>query len=338
MSQQASYFKIGVFVIFAVALSVSSVIVFGSGAFKPEPIRIETYFDTTVTGLEVGAKFLVRGVNFGDVESIQLARNAYGLEPSDPAFLQFGRVIVVVIAVAPEHMLDSDPEVRQVRLQQLIGEGLRLRFASQGLTGVAYLDGDFLDPEDYPPLEVPWEPRFPYIPSAPSTFDSIAESFSTIARNLEKVDFEATFDELNGLIADIRTTAENLNRSLSAEHLDQVVADIRAGIDSFKSSMESVQGVAESVENEIQSAEFRATITHLEEATAQMPAGVAELNSLLRRLNNYIAGSYTDVDITLSNLRLISDGIRQLTDMAKKYPSQILFGNPPNESRPGGDR
>ena len=73
MSEKASYFKIGVFVIFAIVLAVVSVIVFGSGAFDPEPVRIETYFDTTVTGLEVGANFLVRGVDFGEVESIEFA-------------------------------------------------------------------------------------------------------------------------------------------------------------------------------------------------------------------------------------------------------------------------
>ena len=87
---------------------------------------------------------------------------------------------------------------------------------------------------------------------------------------------------------------------------------------------------------EIQSEEFQATLTNIEQTTARLPSGVDELNALLRRLNNYAAGSYGDIDTTLANLRLISDGIRQLTDLAKRYPSQVLFGNPPNKTRPGG--
>ncbi len=338
MSEKASYFKIGVFVIFAVVLAVGSVVVFGSGVLDPEPIRIETYFDTTVTGLEVGAKFLARGVDFGEVESIEFARTAYSLDPMSDDGLRYGRYIVVVIAMSPANIAVTDPEQQRLQIQRLIAGGLRLRFASQGLTGVAYLDGDFLDPEDYPPFDVPWEPRHPYLPSAPSTFGAIAESIDTVARNLGEVEFQETFDELNGLLADIHVTVDNINNSLSGERLDSILTSIDEGMESFSAAMVSVQEASASLNQEIQSEEFQATLTNIEQTTARLPSGVDELNALLRRLNNYAAGSYGDIDTTLANLRLISDGIRQLTDLAKRYPSQILFGNPPNKTQPGRDR
>ena len=111
-----------------------SVVVFGSGVFDPEPVRIETYFDTTVTGLEVGAKFLVRGVDYGSVESIEFATSAYGLDPMSDEALAYGRYIVVVIAMSPSNLSVTDPEEQTAWYERLIAGGLRLRFASQGLT------------------------------------------------------------------------------------------------------------------------------------------------------------------------------------------------------------
>ena len=32
---------------------------------------------------------------------------------------------------------------------------------------------------------------------------------------------------------------------------------------------------------------------------------------------------------TVENLRQISDNLRMLTDSAKRYPSQVVFGEPP---------
>ena len=61
MTGRASPRTIGLFVLAGLGLAVASVVVFGSGAFEPEPFMVETYFDTSVTGLEVGGKVLLRG-------------------------------------------------------------------------------------------------------------------------------------------------------------------------------------------------------------------------------------------------------------------------------------
>src|SRR3712207_8065436 len=42
--------------------------------------------------------------------------------------------------------------------------GLRVRIAAQGITGVNYLELDFIPPDRYAVRTVPWQPKFPYIP------------------------------------------------------------------------------------------------------------------------------------------------------------------------------
>ena len=43
--------------------------------------------------------------------------------------------------------------------QTAVQLGLRARLASQGITGLSYLELDFVDPARYPALDVPWKPK-----------------------------------------------------------------------------------------------------------------------------------------------------------------------------------
>ena len=46
----------------------------------------------------------------------------------------------------------------------MITKGLRVRLASQGITGAAFLEADYIDPEKFPPMEIIWEPKTYYVP------------------------------------------------------------------------------------------------------------------------------------------------------------------------------
>jgi phospholipid/cholesterol/gamma-HCH transport system substrate-binding protein/paraquat-inducible protein B len=73
-------------------------------------------------------------------------------------------------------------------LKQLVKRGLRLRLASNLLTGQAYLQGDYLDPNRYPVMSVPWDPEHFYIPSAPGELTTLKQSVDRILIRLEKID------------------------------------------------------------------------------------------------------------------------------------------------------
>ena len=57
-----SYFKVGLFVILGLMTIVTGVIVFGAGKFLKKKIIIESYFNQSVQGLEVGAPLKFQGV------------------------------------------------------------------------------------------------------------------------------------------------------------------------------------------------------------------------------------------------------------------------------------
>ena len=70
MSTKPHYFRIGIFVILALALVVAAVVVFGAGLLAQDKMYFETYFDESITGLSVGSPVEFRGVRIGQVETI----------------------------------------------------------------------------------------------------------------------------------------------------------------------------------------------------------------------------------------------------------------------------
>ena len=77
MSQKANYFKLGLFVIGALVAGVVVVLVIGSGRWFERKITIETYFNESVQGLDLGSKIKFKGVVIGDVTKISFTYGQY---------------------------------------------------------------------------------------------------------------------------------------------------------------------------------------------------------------------------------------------------------------------
>ena len=71
MSKRANTTVIGAFVIGAIALILSAVVLIGTGQFFNERIVVVTVFEGSVTGLQVGSPVEFRGVPVGTVKGIK---------------------------------------------------------------------------------------------------------------------------------------------------------------------------------------------------------------------------------------------------------------------------
>ena len=69
MSQKARFFKIGIFTFAAIGILVFAIVIFGAGAMFKEVILLETYFNESVQGLDIGSPVKFRGVSVGQVKS-----------------------------------------------------------------------------------------------------------------------------------------------------------------------------------------------------------------------------------------------------------------------------
>jgi len=211
MGTKPNYFKIGIFVIVAVILILAAVVIWGSGLFAEEKVYFETYFDESISGLSVGASVENRGVKIGRVERITFARNEYEMPTLDGTISKYEPYVMVVASAEAQNFPALTPQERKARIKQLASRGLRLRLTSNLLTGQAYLEGDYLDPNRFPVLEVPWTPKHLYIPSAPGELTTIKQSVDKILHRLEKIDTEKIGLEIEQILVTLKEAIRDAN-------------------------------------------------------------------------------------------------------------------------------
>ena len=343
MSQKAHYFKIGLFVIGATVVAVVGMIVLGSGKWFERVALVETYFTESVQGLEIGAPVRLRGVKMGRVESIRLAREEYNIpfKPESDIFPYKG-VVVVRMSIRPSVAAQMKEEDEEMRIMKAVDAGFRFRLASQGITGVLYIESDWVDPARYPPMEIAWTPKSLYIPSTPSTITELGTDLRAITRKLEQVDLDRISNDLDtlltsvtqlvkdvqtqnitteakALIADLRETNQDIRRVLNNPHLSRTLVDSAGAMKDFRRT----------------AADLTVTAKDTRAAMAQLPSLVARLDSSVRRVDMMLATKSEMVDDVLENLQVVAEELRNLTRTVEAYPSQVLFGEPPPRTQSG---
>jgi phospholipid/cholesterol/gamma-HCH transport system substrate-binding protein len=337
MRQQAHYFKIGLFIIGATILAVVGIIVLGGGKWFERVTMVETYFNESVQGLEIGAPVRLRGVPMGRVESIRLAREEYNIAFNpEVGLLPYKGVVVVRMSVRLKVAAHFPAKDEEMRIRKAIDAGWRFRLASKGITGVLYVESEFVDPERYPPMEIGWTPKTPYIPSAPSTITELGTDLRSITRKLEQVDIEKITKDLDTLL----TSVTQLVKDVQAEHLGtdarQLIADMRGAIQDARRVLDNPHLNKTLKDSAVAMGDFRRTAADLtytakdmRVAMAQLPDLVARLNKSVTRVDTLLDEKGEMVDDLLENLQVVSEDLRNLTKSVEAYPSQVLFGEPP---------
>ena len=341
MSQQAHYFKIGLFVVGATALAVIGIIVLGAGKWFERSTMVETYFFESVQGLEVGAPVRLRGVRVGRVESIRLAREEYGVffDPKTDSFPYRG-LVLVRMSVRPSVAAHIREEDEAELMKKAVDAGFRFRLASQGITGVLYLESEFLDPERYPPIRIVWTPKTPYIPSAPSTITELGCRFAVDHQKIgaggyrqdckksgchdhlrdslvNDVQGEQLGMEIKRVVGELRGSVEDARRVLGSPDLSKALKDSSAAMADFRRTASDLSYTAKDMRH----------------AMTQLPEITAHLNASLRRIDALLAAKGETIEDVLENLRSVSEELNYLTKTVEHYPSQVLFGEPPSHSQ-----
>ena len=330
MKGKTAYFRLGVFILLAVCALVALLLVLGAGVLFRKTIELESYFNESVQGLEVGSKVLFRGVMVGNVTRITFTYVKYeqDLPPN-----QRRPYVLIEFNIRPELIgtRAADRESIQNIIAFQVQKGLRLRQVPQGVTGLSYLELDYVDPKTNPPLPIDWKPEDLYIPSTTSTVGRIFNATEELVRRLSRVDLEGFINNVNtlavtlttkidelqlgrisgevaGLVGELRQTNRKLQHILDDPQLAQVPGDLA------KASKDAAV-VAARFRRLAESDDFHKTM--------------AQLQQTLTRIDRLVAGRENDVAATLNNLRRITDNLRDLSENAKRYPSGVIFGEPP---------
>jgi len=306
MSQKPNFFKIGIFVIFGTLILAIAIIFFGAGKFFEKKYIVETYFDQSIQGLDVGAPLKFQGVQVGNISEISFVFQDYDTD------YQYVLVRAEIYPDKNRHkgkqMMFIDDDDRKQGLERMVEKGLRLQLASQGITGIAFLNAVYFEPGSYPALNIDWKPEYPYIPSAPGTIEQITKTIEKLTKTIESIDFKEISDDVEELV-------KTLNLAVQQADIPQVSKDLQNLLVTLDKTVANTDKI-------IKSKDIKQTIANIAETTD-------ELKKTLRRTDRLIQNREHNVKITLQNIERISEELSEFMETVKKYPSWVLFGEPP---------
>ncbi len=303
MSERANFLKIGLFVISAVSIAVLGIVVLGANLFFRQQVHMESYFDETVQGLDIGSPVKFRGVQIGRVDVITLVGNEYATDK---------RYVLVRFALDRDTFRLKAERMDEDLLQKEIEKGLRVRTAAKGVTGTAFLEADYLDPARNPTLPIDWKPKYPYVPSAPSVINQLSDSVNKILYTLEQINLQRLVQSVEESMQAISQMARDTNTKQIGLQAEELLREIRV---TNRNLDQLVQGVSD-----------------------DLPASLTHLRRSLSSLDDLLSSQQPNVEATLENLHDLSENLKTLTEEAKEYPAQTLFGAPPLPVHPGETR
>jgi len=295
---------VGLFVLVGIVLIGSFTVILGGQDLFKETILLETYFDESVQGLEVGSPLKLRGVQLGTVSQIGFVEEYYPFETTQER-LEHGQKVLVLMQVTDPVETEVSLQQRRRNLQAMIDGGLRLRLTALGITGTSFVQGDFVSPEKNPVMKITWTPKNLYIPSMPSTMAEITSAAERIVDRIEDLDVEAVVENLDRLLVSLRGAIDNLDVGTLQRDISVTLRDVRGLVRNVDGQVEPLaSGVEDTLED------------------AQEALSIAAEDSPVRY----------DLGRTLEELAAAARSIRVLADYLQQHPDALVYG----KSEPGG--
>jgi phospholipid/cholesterol/gamma-HCH transport system substrate-binding protein/paraquat-inducible protein B len=290
-----NYFRLGVFVLSAIGVLIAVILIFGGGKIFQKSFMVETYIKQSVTGLDAGAAVRFRGVKIGQVTSIGLSGDIY---ERDLPFHDRRQYVVVRMQIFGD-------KVNPDQISEFVKNNLRARVKSMGITGVNYVEFDFVaNAETIPPLPFSWKPEYPVIPSLPNQADEIISGIQKLIGALNDMNIDGTQKKLDALLG-------NLNVLMAGDG-------------------KSNEGVIESVK------QLNVIMARINKATDKEEIGllVRELVAATTSLRQTITSVQGDTVLTIENIKQASENLNEFSRIASQSPSSLIWSDPPKKIMP----
>ena len=331
MSATANKTTIGVFVLVAVTLAVAAVVALGSGLLFTEKYTCIMYFENSVSGLEVGAPVVFRGVPIGLVKEISLE--------ADPAHMHFYIPVVVEIVggkiklvqsgkagAKDASLVESQADTPNAMLAELVDRGLRAQLITQSfVTGQLAVSLDLM-PDT--PLRLVGRSNLPEIPTVPSTFDRLTQT-------IKRLPLEELVNRLTSAVTGFEKLVNSPELCQMPAKLDNA---LNTGTDLLRQVRDKVSPLADSLDDAARSVSDLAK--HLDHRTEGLSSSAGKtletLNAALKdgksaigkfeKVVNADSPTVTDLNRALSEMAGAARSIRELANYLERHPEALLQG------------
>ena len=304
---EAHKFKLGVFILTGLVLCVVALFLLGlSEALKPK-VNFISYFDESVQGLEPGSAVKFRGVTIGKVTRI-------AIRPKD----NFIRVDMQAIPSSIEpSRAGTEPIDFFNNINEEVAKGLRCRLELKGITGMKYVELDYMDPKKFKELLVLPPEDAKYVPSVPSLLSGLRVDLSTSLAKISNINFEKMSKELSSALASankilsgpqlngIITKAESLTSNMEtlSKHLTSTFTEkrLKSLLKEFKETVGNINRLSQTAEKELKNSKIPNTTAAARELKKELSESFSKLNETL-------------------------DSIQELVDSISDDPSSLVRG------------
>jgi len=306
--KEASYFRIGLFIIAGLLMLAGGLVIFGAGQFFKKKMYFETYVDATVQGIEVGSPLKFRGVTVGKATKVGFLFNEYPQVDRS----RVANYVVILMEIDEEIFPDMfEIENLQPILDKQIKQGLRVQIEPQGITGMNYLEINYVEPERFAPIELIWKPRYYYLPYAPGEITSMLDSVNKMMHEVENLNIQ-------GIGSKTMAVLDSVNKAVNEIQFEKLSDDAQK-------VMASVTQAVEDAKVKELSADTRRLLDEVSKSNEKLKAILGNVEPA-SRLNA------DDIAATLANLRIISENLRAASADLARDPSRLIFSKPPKPS------
>lgn len=318
-----NHWKLGFFVVLCIGLLIGSLLYLGLQRLHRPFVRVYTYFDEAVDGLEVGSPVKFRGIKVGEVAAVRPASDEEHIEVTAHIYED----VLADLGLDSPTRAWNDPEA-QSRLARM-----RCQLVTSFLTGISFLQTDFFDPEVYPPKLYDFPTREPMLDAIPSTMRQLEKGLGEALQ-----EFPKAIERARGLFDDLRGEIEGLELGDMARRARSILTrlDDRLGDFDAMPMVASATGAFASLDATL--AELRDPGGPLQSLLTQLASAADSADRQLSQLD--LAGAVQGVGGAADEVQLLSQELRrqvrdldravaafqQLMEMLERDPGALLRG------------
>lgn len=316
MTEKPQSAMIGAFIVGALLITISAIILVSKSGFGSRSDKVVMVFDGSVKGLTLGAPVALRGVQIGQVTDIELILNTDSIDLT----------MVVEAELNDENFRRVGSNASDLT-EDLIESGLRAQLNSQSiLTGLLYIQLDFHPNSEIRLIDI--DSEYTQIPTIPTELERFALEF-------QKIDFAK-------LAADITSITENIDRFVSNEGFQELPSDLRASLASLDTMTAQLTSVLQANGPKLEQLLDTSTQT-MTEVRTEIPQLSASAQTTLQELDTAAAAfeqamqGVTEVisddsstryqlDIALKEIASASRAIQLLARTLEERPDALIRG------------
>ena len=340
MTAPANRWKLGLFVLAGLGLSLTGFTMLGVHELKRPKHTAFCYFDEALTGLEVGSPVRFRGVRIGVVEDIDVGPDR--------------KHLAVRMSLYDDYLGDLGLSLDQTEPGDPLRTNLRAQVVMSWVTSTAFVQVDFFPDAASGPQQLP----FPALPNTLRTVASTAKSLEAAGREVLR-DLPTLIASSRELIELLRSDLQAVNLPDLKARLDRVLAGVetelaevrrRGTVAAVSTAVEAVRDTAQSLrpdQGPLADAigDLRGLVAELR--TQLAAAGLPDTMTALRLAGNRTAEFASrwgevgaELPAELAHLRSALAAIERLALVLENDPGSLLHGRAaqPKSPLPGASR